>query len=76
MLTMDADFQHPPEMIPKILQLWEAGHDVVIMQKLPNIEPVFIISALRKLGYLIYKLLGETKYFLAYQILDLWTNRY
>lgn len=60
-LTMDADFQHPPEMIPKILQLWEAGHDVVIMQKLPNIEPVFIISALRKLGYLIYKFLGGNK---------------
>lgn len=60
-LTMDADFQHPPEMIPKLLQLWEAGHDVVIAQKLQTSEPVLIISALRKLGYLIYKLLGDNK---------------
>ncbi len=58
-LSMDADFQHPPDMIPKLLNLWEAGHDVVIMQKLPTTEPIFIISALRKLGYLIYKLLGD-----------------
>ena len=60
-LTMDADFQHPPELIPKLLQLWEAGHDVVIAQKLQAIDPVFIISALRRLGYLIYKLLGDNK---------------
>ena len=28
-LLMDADLQHPPELIPRMLELWEGGHDVV-----------------------------------------------
>jgi len=28
-ITIDADMQHPPEMIPGMLQLWEEGNDVV-----------------------------------------------
>lgn len=32
-ITMDADFQHPPEMIPKLISLWEKGYDLVQPQK-------------------------------------------
>lgn len=28
-ITMDADLQHPPEMIPGMLELWEQGNEVV-----------------------------------------------
>jgi dolichol-phosphate mannosyltransferase len=28
-LLMDADLQHPPELIPKMVALWDAGNDVV-----------------------------------------------
>ena len=28
-ITMDGDMQHPPELLPKILQKWEEGYDVV-----------------------------------------------
>jgi dolichol-phosphate mannosyltransferase len=28
-ITIDADLQHPPEMIPGMLELWEQGNDVV-----------------------------------------------
>jgi dolichol-phosphate mannosyltransferase len=28
-LFLDADLQHPPELIPKMLDLWQAGYDVV-----------------------------------------------
>ena len=28
-LFLDADLQHPPELIPKMLELWKAGYDVV-----------------------------------------------
>ena len=28
-ITMDADLQHPPELIPAMLALWEQGNDVV-----------------------------------------------
>lgn len=28
-ITMDGDFQHPPELVPVLLQQWEAGFEVV-----------------------------------------------
>ncbi|MCC6213637.1 MAG: glycosyltransferase family 2 protein [Polyangiaceae bacterium] len=28
-LLMDADLQHPPELIPRMVELWRSGHDVV-----------------------------------------------
>ncbi|MCD7974403.1 MAG: glycosyltransferase [Phascolarctobacterium sp.] len=28
-ITMDGDLQHPPELIPKMLDLWKDGHDIV-----------------------------------------------
>lgn len=32
-ITMDADFQHPPEMIPKLISWWEKGYDLIQPQK-------------------------------------------
>ncbi len=28
-ITMDADLQHPPYLLPKMLKLWEEGYDIV-----------------------------------------------
>lgn len=28
-IMMDGDMQHPPDLIPEMLELWEAGHDIV-----------------------------------------------
>jgi len=28
-ISMDGDLQHPPEIIPKMLELWEKGNDIV-----------------------------------------------
>lgn len=32
-IMMDADLQHPPEMLPEMLKLWRQGYDVVNMNK-------------------------------------------
>lgn len=32
-ITMDADLQHPPEVIPRMLELWKSGFDVVNTRK-------------------------------------------
>ncbi len=32
-ITMDADLQHPPELIPDMLTAWAAGGDVVLMHR-------------------------------------------
>ena len=29
-ITMDSDLQHPPELIPQLLEKWRQGHDVVL----------------------------------------------
>lgn len=29
-ITMDADMQHPPAVIPRMLELWREGYDVVL----------------------------------------------
>ncbi len=28
-ITMDADFQHPPEVIPRLIERWREGYDIV-----------------------------------------------
>ncbi|MBT4398154.1 MAG: glycosyltransferase family 2 protein [Bacteroidetes bacterium] len=32
-ITMDADLQHPPELIPGMLELWGKGFEVVLMKR-------------------------------------------
>jgi glycosyltransferase involved in cell wall biosynthesis len=32
-ILMDADLQDPPEVIPRLLQLWEAGNEVVYVER-------------------------------------------
>jgi len=39
-ITMDADGQHPPEMIPEMLALIEQGYDVVQTQRMDVAQPV------------------------------------
>jgi len=53
-ITMDADLQHPPSLIPEMLRLWEQGYDVVY-----TIKNNYETSALRKFQIqLFYKLLS------------------
>ena len=37
-LTMDADLQHPPSLIPQMIAKWRSGFDVVSMVRLPGDE--------------------------------------
>lgn len=32
-ISMDADLQHPPELIPELIQKWEDGYDVVLTNR-------------------------------------------
>ncbi len=41
-ITMDGDMQHPPELIPQLLEKWEEGFDVVYTRRLEDKNlPVF-----------------------------------
>lgn len=45
-ITMDADLQHPPELIPQLVERWQAGHEIV---QTVRREPVDV-SALKRTG--------------------------
>lgn len=38
-ITMDGDFQDPPEMIPILVQKWKEGHEIVCTRKLSRKDP-------------------------------------
>ena len=50
-ITMDADFQHPPEMIPKLISLWEKGYDLVQPQKKEDNSFNPILRFIRQIAY-------------------------
>jgi glycosyltransferase involved in cell wall biosynthesis len=51
MLTMDADLQHPPEVIPTLLEAWRQGYDVVHTRKLATRELGFFRSMATRFAY-------------------------
>ncbi len=64
-ITMDADFQHPPEVIPQMLKLWQQGHDLVVAQRNSRDNKGWprLLQPFRLIGYGLYKLLaGKTLY--------------
>src|SRR4030095_2317323 len=48
-ISMDADLQHPPELIPALVEQWRAGHKIVNTLRVdPSTLPMFkrVTSAL------------------------------
>ncbi|MFX0199536.1 MAG: glycosyltransferase family 2 protein [Candidatus Hodarchaeota archaeon] len=33
---MDADLQHPPQLVPKMVKLWQQGYDIILTKRLEN----------------------------------------
>ena len=55
-ITMDGDMQHPPELIPVLLEKWEQGYEVVQTIR----KTTEGVSAMKKLNsYYYYKLLNK-----------------
>ena len=57
MVIMDADLQHPPEVIPQMLKLWEEGYDDIYGKRNDRGNEPWLR---RKLSLLYYKLLQKT----------------
>lgn len=55
-ISMDGDLQHPPELIPEMIQKWEEGYDVVFTVRT---YPKEISYFKRKTSDLFYKLLSS-----------------
>lgn len=56
-ITMDADLQHPPDVIPTLLDAWRQGYDVVHTRKIETDE----LGGIRRLvTRLAYRAIGAT----------------
>jgi glycosyltransferase involved in cell wall biosynthesis len=56
-ITMDADLQHPPEVIPTLLRAWHDGYDVVHTRKIATTD---LGGTRRFLTRLAYRAIGAT----------------
>jgi dolichol-phosphate mannosyltransferase len=57
-ISMDSDLQHPPELLPRLLQLWQDGFDVVHTAKRTDVSASFIRRATSNLFYRLFSRLS------------------
>jgi glycosyltransferase involved in cell wall biosynthesis len=60
-ITMDGDGQHPPSRIPEMLDLFEAGYEVVLMQRMEDRQPSLFKRWTSKLFYQTLNWISDTK---------------
>lgn len=49
-ISMDGDMQHPPELLPRLLELWEHGYDIVQTVRKAT-EDAGLLKRLTSVGY-------------------------
>src|SRR5258708_21592540 len=54
-ITMDADFQHPPFLLPKVIFYWEKGYDLIQLVKKTKKKNNSSTEFARKIGYKIWQ---------------------
>lgn len=57
MVIMDADLQHPPQVIPEMIEKWEAGYDDVYARRITRGKESWVR---KKLSLWYYKLLSKS----------------
>jgi polyisoprenyl-phosphate glycosyltransferase len=59
-VIMDGDLQDPPEVIPQLVEKWQAGYDLVYaVRRERSVEP-FVRRAIIKLAYRVLRWLSDT----------------
>ena len=56
-IMMDADLQHPPEMIPRLLECWEDGYEIVNTVRLDTEDSSLHKRLLSRSFYWVFKIL-------------------
>ena len=72
-ITLDCDLQHPPELLPRMIQAWRNGAQVVQMVRMQTAGVGFLKALTSKLFYRFVNLLSETPVVSGaadYQLLD------
>lgn len=58
-IMLDSDQQHPPELIPELVQAWEAGADIVQTVRADTAETGFLKRTTSSLFYRLFRKLGS-----------------
>lgn len=58
-IPIDADLQHPPELIPVLLQHWEQGYDVVLCRRISRNTDGWVQRWFSRLFYQVHNALAE-----------------
>jgi dolichol-phosphate mannosyltransferase len=58
-ISMDADLQHPPEVLPKLIDKWREGYDVVYTIRKDTLDIGFIKRITSKCFYKIINILSD-----------------
>lgn len=59
-ISLDADGQHPPELIPQMLDLYQSGCDVVLTQRIDEHQPSIFKRVTSAAFYWLVNRLGDT----------------
>jgi glycosyltransferase involved in cell wall biosynthesis len=60
-ISMDADLQHPPALIPELIRKWEEGYDIVSTSKTPHENVPFLYSFFSRIFYRIFNRFSQIK---------------
>jgi glycosyltransferase involved in cell wall biosynthesis len=60
-VMLDSDLQHPPELIPKLVEIWEDGADVVQCVRREGAEQNSLKRLMSRLFYRIFLQLGDVE---------------
>jgi len=60
-VTMDADLQHPPSVIPQLLEAWRKGSKIVNTLRIPNKNITWIKKVTSNLYYKIFSFLSGVR---------------
>lgn len=60
-ISMDADMQHPPRMLPELIQKWEEGYDIVYTRREENTSLSIIKRKSSNLFYNILNFLSDIR---------------
>ncbi len=58
-ITMDADLQHPPSLLPEMIALWEQGNAIVATTKSDSSDTPFIQSFFTKIFYRVLNFVSD-----------------
>ena len=61
-ITMDGDMQHPPDLLPLLLQKWEEGYDVVYTRREEDVNLSYFKKKTSKSFYNLMNYLSEVKF--------------